>query len=123
MANEQIIDQMVDEIKSLEDEVENYCDDIQPKNLEYYGKTEDEKFQKFMFKEEYRKTQIKEVIQELANKFDINHPKTYSQVKEIVTLKLFQKELYGTKITVDYEETSKYGVPLRAWAQDIARFM
>ncbi|MDD4250795.1 MAG: hypothetical protein PHX27_01230 [Candidatus ainarchaeum sp.] len=94
MKKEDLINQMIDEIKSLEDETEGYCFEIQPPKLEDYGKTDDEKFKTFVMKENYRREQIQNVVLELANKFDLDNPKTYLQIKEIAIIKLFQNELH-----------------------------
>ncbi|OQA31173.1 MAG: hypothetical protein BWY55_00619 [archaeon ADurb.Bin336] len=110
MKKEDLINQMIDEIKSLEDETEGYCFEIQPPKLEDYGKTDDEKFKTFVMKENYRREQIQNVVLELANKFDLDNPKTYLQIKEIAIIKLFQNELHKqavAELTIEKNTKSK----------------
>lgn len=86
--------EMAGEIYSLELETENYIDDIQPQRLEEFEGTTEERLDKATKQMMLRQEEIESVVRTLANKFDITHPKTYSQIKEIAILYLFQKELH-----------------------------
>ena len=93
MENKEFIEQMTDEINSLELQLDNFVDDLNSQNLSEWTGTTDEKLDKEILKMEYRRNEIKEMVTETTTKFDLTHTKTYNQLKEIVILKLFEKEI------------------------------
>jgi hypothetical protein len=123
VSKEDKINEMVSEIEHLEHGDWRYLEEIKPTKLEDYGTTQEERFDKRIKEMMLRTSEIKDVVQEFASKFDLEHPKVFTQIKEIVLLKLQLIEIHKKTIAeIKLEKHSNNKNNTKDWLSEERKF-
>ena len=123
VSKEDKINEMVSEIKHLEHGDWSYLEELKPTKLIDYGATDEERFDKLTKEMMLRTSEIKDVVIEFANKFDLSDSKVFTQLKEIILLKLQLIEIHKKTIAeLKIEKNSRNKGNTKDWFSEERKF-